>query len=70
MPLACLVDNLAAQLALRSAVSLGRGGGARVKSLLVAETVASRVEDWQKEAEFATPEKFIEFMQSFQPQLQ
>jgi hypothetical protein len=34
------------------------------------ENINQRVEDWQKEAGFATPEKFIEFMQSFQPQLQ
>ena len=34
------------------------------------ENINQRVEDWQKEAGFATPEKFIEFMQSFQPKLQ
>jgi len=33
------------------------------------ENIKQRVEDWQKEAGFATPEKFIEVMQSFQPKL-
>ena len=33
------------------------------------ENINQRVGDWQKEAGFATPEKFIEFMQSFQPKL-
>lgn len=34
-----------------------------------AENIDNRVMDWQKESGFATPEKFIELMKSFQPKL-
>jgi hypothetical protein len=34
-----------------------------------AENINQRVEAWQQESGFATPEKFIEFMQSSQPKL-
>lgn len=33
------------------------------------ENINQRVMDWQKEAGFATPEEFIAFMKSFQPEL-
>jgi len=33
------------------------------------ESIMQRVEAWQKESGFATPEKFIEFMKSFQAQM-
>lgn len=33
------------------------------------ENINQRVETWQKESGFDTPEKFIEFMKSFQPKL-
>jgi hypothetical protein len=34
-----------------------------------AENIDQRVRRWQKESGFDTPEKFIEFMKSFQPRL-
>lgn len=34
-----------------------------------AESINQRVRDWQKESGFVTPEKLIEFMKSFQPNL-
>jgi hypothetical protein len=34
-----------------------------------AENINQRVRDWQTQAGFATPEKFLDFMKSFQPQL-
>lgn len=34
-----------------------------------AENINQRVRDWQQESGFATPDKFIEFLKSFQPNL-
>jgi hypothetical protein len=41
----------------------------RVVTPYTAENISRRVTDWQKESGFDTPEKFIDFLKSFKPQL-